>query len=374
MENETSPKNGSKKRKSKLPVDPAAEPKPRKPPRHGSEVDFPDISLIERTREERREGLKQKVRMFYDLQTMRMQAGGRTKPKAPGQVLHLHEADKKILEIRAFELERAEGNALKDVNDELRLHGFYNKVLNDKERFRGIGPTMAGVILSEFDIFREDTVGKMWAFAGLAPKACWRCVSCHSVVRATENGAGWTHVTRAPKKPRPGEDPKPEVMKKCEFAKGVPLTKDQVFPSGESARPVKGEKLPYNDFLRAKMCGVLGSVILRVDSPWRKPYDDYKFRKQQQNWGMSDGHRHKAATRYMIKMLLLEIWREWRAFEGLAVRSTWAEEKLGHKHIGGSGKWGPMDKGHEAGLTPEVIEELKQINGYRPPLERREAE
>jgi hypothetical protein len=371
MENETNPKNG-KPRKPKSPPVPA-EARPRKPPRHGSEVDFPDISKIQRTREERREGLKQKVRMFYDLQMMRMQADGRTKPRASGQILHLHEADKKILEIRAFELERAESNALKDVEDELELHSFYNKVLSDKEKFRGIGPTMAGVILSEFDIFREDTVGKMWAFAGLAPKANWRCKSCHSPARVTEDGGGFIHLARKVRVPKPGENEKPEVMRKCEYAKGT-LRPDQVFPSGESAKPVKGEKLPYNDFLRAKMCGVLGSVLLRLESPWRKHYDDYKLRKQQQNWGQSDKHRHNAATRYMIKQLLLEIWRQWRAHEGLSVRSTWQEERLGHKHVGGSDKWGPMDKGHEAGLSPAVIEELKQIHGYRPPLERREAE
>ncbi len=38
----------------------------------------------------------------------------------------------------------------------------------------------------------------------------------------------------------------------------------------------------------------------------------------------------------MVKMLLLEVWREWRLAEGLPVRPSYHEEKLGHVHGGAS--------------------------------------
>jgi hypothetical protein len=34
----------------------------------------------------------------------------------------------------------------------------------------------------------------------------------------------------------------------------------------------------------------------------------------------------------MVKMMLLEIWTAWREFEGLPVRPSYHEEKLGHVH------------------------------------------
>lgn len=64
-------------------------------------------------------------------------------------------------------------------------------------------------------------------------------------------------------------------------------------------------------------------------TPWRKMIDDYKHRKETQGWGCSPGHRQKAAVRYAVKMLLLEVWKAWREFEGLPVRPSYHEEKQG---------------------------------------------
>lgn len=48
-------------------------------------------------------------------------------------------------------------------------------------------------------------------------------------------------------------------------------------------------------------------------------------------WGRSGKHRHFAALRYCAKMFLIQLYREWRAAEGLPVRDTWAEAH-GHGH------------------------------------------
>lgn len=47
------------------------------------------------------------------------------------------------------------------------------------------------------------------------------------------------------------------------------------------------------------------------------------------------GHRHKAATRKMIKMFLKDLYVAWRTVEHLPVRKPYEEEYLGRKHAVG---------------------------------------
>lgn len=96
--------------------------------------------------------------------------------------------------------------------------------------------------------------------------------------------------------------------------------------------------------------------------PWVPFYEDYKHRKQTMRvpvcagcekeksaakkkqckncggtggpapWGASDGHRHNAAKRYMVKMFLLGLYKKWRELEGLPVREPYSEEFGGKTH------------------------------------------
>jgi len=268
-----------------------------------------------RTVEQRRLALRKKVRIFYDLQRLRMQVEGRTTEKAKGAEIQLHAGDIQILGARSLEMETAEKNALKDIEDHLKETPFYVSVLSDKTVYRGIGPTMAGVILSEFDINRADTVSDFWKYAGLAPIPAMRCKACQALVKSEDSDGAISYSHRGAL-----------TEKKCTVKQ---LTSEQLFESGESMRPTKGEKLPYNAFLKMKLIGVLAPVLLKVSSPWTKQYYDYKHRKQTQNWGMSDGHRHNAAMRYMIKIMLMKIHLDWRNFENLPIRASYHEEKQG---------------------------------------------
>jgi hypothetical protein len=288
----------------------------------------PDAAQTPRTTEQGRLALTRKVRMFYDLQEMRMGTEGRLTPKADAAKIELHPLDMMRLTDRLTELATAEKNALKDIEDHLLTIPFYvSRILPERAtKWRGFGPTMMGVILSSFDIAREDTVSKMWAYAGLRPMPAFRCKTCNVVCTSTlERMEGDTN--------REGDffkHPKPAGVK-CIFL-GLPIHNDQVYESAKAQRPVAGEKLPYNAWLRTKLCGVLGGVLMKLDSPFRKFYDDYKARKQAAGWGINDGHRHNAAIRYMVKMVLLELHKEWRTFEGLPLRPSYQEEYLGHTH------------------------------------------
>lgn len=213
--------------------------------------------------------LKLAVNMFYDLQRVRIQTGGRVLAKDNPQGIDLEEGDLQYFENIQEVLHIQEKDLLKQITKYVEATHIWQEFLKD---VKGIGPTMAAVLLSEFDIHKADTVSKMWAYAGL-------------------------HVV-----------------------------------DGKAPKPVKGEKLKYNKWLRSKLLGVLGASFLKSNSPYREFYDNYKNRLIQKEWGVSDGHRHNASIRYMVKMFLIDLYRKWRELEGLPVRNLYQEEYLNHSH------------------------------------------
>lgn len=308
---------------------------------------------VQRTREQEILALRREVHLFYDFQRLRIQTAGRTLPRPGEHEILLHPLDVEMLKNRASELEKLEALALGDIKARLKRFGFYH-ILSDKELYKGVGPTMSGVILSEFNIHKADTPSKFWAVSGLAPIPAVRCKLCHAVLEP--DGAFFKHKperSHGPRKTINGEE-KPSLPK-CSRAKES-LSPAQVYESGQTMRPKKGEKLPYNAWLKTKMVGVLAPVLLQVGSPWRKHYDDYKNRKIQAGWGRSDAHRHQAALRYMIKMLLLDIWRRWREYEGLPIVPPYAEAYLGHGHgqHAGSGLTSPVDIENRDEVNAEI--------------------
>ncbi len=74
---------------------------------------------------------------------------------------------------------------------------------------------------------------------------------------------------------------------------------------------------------RRSVMWTIGSSLFKAQSaseklgreagPYRVIYDEYKERKTAEGWGKSPGHRHNAATRYMEKRLVRDVWRQWRA-------------------------------------------------------------
>lgn len=215
--------------------------------------------------------LKLAVNMFYDLQRIRIQTGGRILAKDNPQGIDLEETDLEYFESVFERLHSEEKQLLKKIQKYVEATHIWKEFLKD---VKGVGPTMAAVLLSEFDIEKADTVSKMWAYAGL-------------------------HVV-----------------------------------DGKAPKPIKGEKLKYNKWLRSKLIGVLGASFLKSNSPYREYYDNYKNRIQNiDHWQeTSDGHRHNAAVRYMIKMFLIDLYKKWRELEGLPVRNLYQEQYLNHEH------------------------------------------
>jgi hypothetical protein len=279
-----------------------------------------------------REELRQSVRFMYDLQQARIQSGNRGGSKTAA----LSKSHQERMIVQSWLLKTLESNGLSNVNDLLKNFPIWIDPKSKKDgwlkRQKGCGPTMAGVLISEIDITRAETPSALWSYCGLSVKTCSAC-----------NGTGKA-------KDKNG------VSKPCEMCCAT---------GTHGARRVKGEKARYNPWLKAKVVKVLAECLIKANSPWREYYDNYKRRKENTMteqcmgclgtgkviidkkkvtcpncegtggpapWGKRKAHRDAAAKRYMAKMFLLELWKEWRLLEGLPIVDPYSEAYLGRKH------------------------------------------
>jgi len=225
--------------------------------------------------------IKSLTRIFYDYQRERIGLDGRLGLTKDGEVKkQAPERDMTIL--AEIKKRRDDVLAMEESTAKMLAKEVHKHPLWDAflVNVKGCGEQIAAVLVSEFDIYKAATVSNLWSFAGLAP----------------------------------GKD-----------------------------RKVKGQKCPFNPFLRAKLLGVLGPSFLKCNSPYREYYDNDKHRLESMDWGTASkhptdpkrpkaGHQHRAAIRYMVKMFLRDLYIAWRTREGLEVRPPYSEEYLGKKH------------------------------------------
>jgi len=191
-----------------------------------------------------------------------------------------------------LELEAQEKSHFKRLGNILKGYPIYNEFLVG---VIGVGPAMAGVMLSEIDITKAEYPSSLHKYAGLD---------------VASDGQG-----RSRKK---------EHLEESEY----------IDKEGE-VQTKKG--ITFNPFLKTKLVGVLGSSFIK-QSPdkcvYRKIYDDYKHRLEHMDAHKekSKGHRHNMAVRYMVKMFLVDLYNAWRRVEGLPVAPTYSEAKLHKVH------------------------------------------
>ncbi len=260
-----------------------------------------------------REELRALVRTRYDFQHMRITMANRLKmrkdetPQDESDPAELDEDTMPVLKEVYEEAKATERKLEREIAKVLKGVPIWEGFLKD---VKGIGPCMAGVIISEYDIHIASTVSKLWQFTGLNP----------GQVRGT---------TRKDKKVD---------------GKRVPVfEKSDVMVRGDRRSP--GFVSPFNGWLRSKMIGVLAGSFIKAQAPYAMEfYYPYKARLEQEAnlvegakdpkaWSEeSKGHRDNAAKRYMIKMFLKDLYVAWRAIEGLYVRPPYSEEYLGKRH------------------------------------------
>ncbi len=158
---------------------------------------------------------------------------------------------------------------------------------------KGIGPAMAGVIISEIDITKAEYASSLWMYAGLdvAPDGQGRS-------RKAE------HLVEVEYKDKEGE------------------TKTK-------------KSITFNPFLKTKLIGVLASSFIRAgENTYEQIYRGYKNRIENMpaHAEKSKGHRDNMAKRYMVKQFLVDLYTVWREIEGLPVALPYSEAKLGIIH------------------------------------------
>ena len=289
-----------------------------------------------------KETLRTQVRGVYDLQKLRIQMGNRivanvkardmgNKPSVPESEA-LDKEDKKYLDrLRADYKKIMDGLqeiptprkfvAIGLISDYAFLSLFDQYVQMEKmeerqfallekslqefpvwthylKEVRGIGPALAGIIISEIDITKAKYPSSLWKYAGLD----------------TVNTEDGRNVGRS--------------RKKESLVKKVYINKD-----GEEA---ERDSITFNPFLKTKLIGVAGSSFLRVGEKgvYAKIYNDYKNRLTHRPdcAGLSKLHIHNRSIRYMIKQFLVDLHREWRKLEGFPPSVPYSEGKLGYNH------------------------------------------
>lgn len=189
-----------------------------------------------------------------------------------------------------MELETTEKQHFARLGNILKEYPIYTEFLVN---VKGIGPAMAGVIISEFNIHKAKYASSLWAYAGLD---------------VAKDGKGRSR------------------------SKDHLVERTYVTDKGETKTKMS---ITFTPFLKTKLMGVLAtSFIKQKDSPYRKIYDDYKHRLENHpnHIEKSKGHRHNMALRYMVKQFLADLYEHWRTIEGLTVYKPYVEEKLGIIH------------------------------------------
>lgn len=189
-----------------------------------------------------------------------------------------------------IELEQSEKQHFSRLGNILKDYPVYSQFLVN---LKGIGPAMAGIIISEIDITKARYPSSLWKYAGLD---------------VASDGQG-----RSRKKEH--------------------LVDSEYMDKDGNQQTKKG--ISFNPFLKSKLIGVLASSFLRAgDNEYSQIYRNYKNRIENHasHQEKTKGHRHNMAMRYMVKRFLVDLHREWRTIEGLPVSQEYHEAKLGHKH------------------------------------------
>lgn len=227
-----------------------------------------------------------------------------------------------------FQLESTEKAQFRRFEDVLQGFKVYRDYLANQT---GVGPAMAGILISEINIRNTPKISNLWSLAGLD-------------VAPDGRGRSWR--------------PEHRIQRQYRAKDGTMKERDSV---------------TYSPLLKTKLVGVLGTSFLRTHSPWADIYYNYRHRlesdpnrpklnplknakdaafvRAEQAAGRNPyagrwtpGRIHRASIRYMVKMFLADYWLHWRQFEGLPVTLPYHEAVLGHRHTGSGGP-GPMPTG-----------------------------
>lgn len=268
------------------------------------------------------------VRTFYDLQRIRLGFAGRMEaadslsPEFPDraateeQVLFMgHVLEQiKVVEQRIV---------LRELNVVIRRHPLWTEYLKG---VKGIGLITAGLLISEFNPYRATTPSKFWRFAG----------------QAVDNETGLAERTKRGVKAAFS----PRFKSKMFMMAQVLIKHNNDWRTVYHRAKKRYESKPCHKSLqdhiprKKNIKASKGRVESHVVGLWKlaRKCSIEEAKALVKSSGCSPAHVHMKATRYMLKMFLLELWIKWRILLGLDVRPSYYVEKLGGKHQGNNGR------------------------------------
>lgn len=223
-------------------------------------------------------------------------------------------------------LEREEKRQFRDLEQMLPEVPIYREWLADQV---GVGPAMAGVIISTLDPHKAKYISSFWKYAGL-DVVTTTCQNC--------NGAGCLCCENTGLRSR-GRSRREEHLVDREY-------------TNKRGKTAIRKSVSYEPWLKTKLF-VLATSFMRSKSPWVEVYNARKHRV------MTDPNRIKIALadwkkafdagepinhtwppgrvdldakRYMIKQFLAALWVKWRELEGLPVTLSYNEARRGYGH------------------------------------------
>jgi hypothetical protein len=209
-------------------------------------------------------------------------------------------------------LEANEREHFRHIGEELEGIPIFTDYLADQQ---GIGPAMAAVLCTYFDVNKAIRPSQFWAVAGLDVGPGLKTDPDNLLARSRRA----EHLIERSYTDRHGE---------------------------EKTRM----STTFDPWLQSRLLGVLGPSLLRTGSPYRQHYDSYKHRletdpsrrkgtlkEKMAEWKAGDKHEriwhplriHRASMRYMVKVFVADFWRKWREIEGLPTVPTYHEAKQG---------------------------------------------
>ena len=163
---------------------------------------------------------------------------------------------------------------------------------------RGVGPLMAGVIISYFDPYVAKYSSSFIKYAGLDP-----------VVTLDEEGNLKVH----------GRTNHEEDL----------ILRDYV--SKKTGKVEQKKSTTYNPFVKTKLVGVLADCFIKAKSDYATCFYDrmHRLNNNVETADLPYGRKVKIANRYMINQFLKDLFVAYRRTEGLPVPLSYEEEFLG---------------------------------------------